>query len=82
MIEKSKSNILPISADLSTSCLNNAQLVNVRMVCANLESVSFRNCNFEGNMPSNLEGCNLKNAILEGKLYYAFVQLSAQRRLN
>ena len=58
-------------ADMSSSCLDGAQLAGVRMLCTNLESASLKKCNFEcpaGTLPPcSMEGCNLKNADLDGE---------------
>ena len=50
--------------------MDGAQLVNVRMVCSNLEGCSLQNCNFEDPAGSValMEGCNLRGANLEGSL--------------
>ncbi|KAJ8946893.1 hypothetical protein NQ318_008249 [Aromia moschata] len=55
-------------ADLSHAVLDNAQLLGVKSLCANLEGVTMKNCNFKDPAGSraNMEGVNLKGAILEG----------------
>lgn len=55
-------------ADLSYAELDQAQLLGVKSLCANMEGVTMRNCNFEDPAGSraNMEGVNLKGAILEG----------------
>ena len=61
-------------ADISSSCLDGAQLAGVRMLCTNLESASLKKCNFEcpaGILNASLEGCNLKNADLDGNKFYS-----------
>jgi len=58
--------------DLSNAVLDDATLDGVQMKRANLEGASLRNCKFETQssshttVTSNLEGANLKGAILEG----------------
>ncbi|CAG9819267.1 unnamed protein product [Phaedon cochleariae] len=58
-------------ADLSHANMDNAQLLvilGVKGLCANLEGVSMKTCNFKdpGGSRANLESVNLKGAILEG----------------
>ncbi|XP_023028982.2 BTB/POZ domain-containing protein KCTD9 [Leptinotarsa decemlineata] len=55
-------------ADLSHAMLDNAQLLGVKSLCANMEGVSMKNCNFKdpAGGGANMEGVNLKGAILEG----------------
>ncbi|VEN41897.1 unnamed protein product [Callosobruchus maculatus] len=55
-------------ADLSHAILDNAQLLGVKSLCANFEGVSMKNCNFKdpAGTRANMEGVNLKGAILEG----------------
>ncbi|CAG9829720.1 unnamed protein product [Diabrotica balteata] len=55
-------------ADLSHAVLDTAQLLGVKSLCANFEGVTMRNCNFKDPAGSraNMEGVNLKGAILEG----------------
>lgn len=45
-------------ADLSQATLDNAQLLGVKMLCANLEGASLRCCNFEdpAGTNANMEG--------------------------
>lgn len=54
-------------ADLSYAFMDNAQLLGIKGLCANLEGAIMSNCNFEdpSGQRSNLEGCNLKGANLE-----------------
>ncbi|KAJ8917855.1 hypothetical protein NQ315_010768 [Exocentrus adspersus] len=55
-------------ADLSHAVLDNAQLLGVKSLCANLEGVTMKNCNFKdpAGIRAIMEGVNLKGAILEG----------------
>nr|CAH7713361.1 unnamed protein product [Callosobruchus chinensis] len=55
-------------ADLSHAILDNAQLLGVKSLCANFEGVTMKNCNFKdpAGTRANMEGVNLKGAILEG----------------
>ncbi|KAK9889721.1 hypothetical protein WA026_007102 [Henosepilachna vigintioctopunctata] len=55
-------------ADLSYSNIDGAQLLGVKGLCANMEGVSMKNCNFNdpSGTRSNMEGVNLKFANLEG----------------
>lgn len=45
-------------ADLSNAVLDGAQLLGVKMLCANLEGASMRKCNFEdpAGKHANMEG--------------------------
>ncbi|CRL08188.1 CLUMA_CG020834, isoform A [Clunio marinus] len=54
-------------ADLSYAFMDNAQLLGIKGLCANMEGAILSNCNFEdpSGVRSNLEGCNLKGANLE-----------------
>lgn len=63
------SNCILERADLSHANLESALLISVRGLCANMESSSMKNANFEdptGRNLSNMEGVNLKNGCLEG----------------
>ncbi|XP_056636756.1 BTB/POZ domain-containing protein KCTD9 [Diorhabda sublineata] len=55
-------------ADFSHAVLDTAQLLGVKSLCANFEGVTMRNCNFKdpAGFRANMEGVNLKCAILEG----------------
>lgn len=55
-------------SDLSHACLDNAQLLGVKSLCANMEGATLRNCNLKDPAGSraNMEGVNLKGANLEG----------------
>ncbi|CAG9862364.1 unnamed protein product [Phyllotreta striolata] len=55
-------------ADLSFAVLDSAQLLGVKSLCANFKGVSMKNCNFKDPAGSraNMEGVNLRGAILEG----------------
>jgi len=54
-------------ADLSYAMMDNAQLLGIKGLCANMEHAILTNCNFEdpSGLRSNLEGSNLKGATLE-----------------
>lgn len=55
-------------SDLSHAILDNAQLLGVKSLCANMEGAMLRNCNLKDPAGSraNMEGVNLKGANLEG----------------
>lgn len=55
-------------SDLSHAILDNAQLLGVKSLCANMEGATLRNCNLKDPAGSraNMEGVNLKGANLEG----------------
>ena len=60
-----------------------AQLLAVKLTCANLENASLRNCNFEDPhlQPAALEGANLRGANLEGSQVRVFVFKNFSQKL-
>ena len=64
-----------------TTILQGAQLLGVKMNCANLEGANLKGSNFEDPAGSraNLEGVNLKGANLEGSIMAGIFPSLAQR---